>query len=162
MLTQWSQSKECQNCKLLFPVQKMIQGSILARLCDECSLKQRDTRSSVLAAIVPKPSQNQPPEQKLEGQGKGQTGVKDDGGKLMWHLLPWKAVGALVSVLTFGAKKYSPNGWKAVPNAKDRYLAAALRHVSAHATGEKVDPESGLSHLSHAMCNIAFLIELED
>jgi hypothetical protein len=96
------------------------------------------------------------------GTGKGQGGVKDDGGKLMWNLLPWKATQGLIKVLTFGAKKYAPDGWRTVPNAKERYQAALLRHLCSINAGEKVDPESGLRHIDHIMCNAAFLAELED
>lgn len=94
--------------------------------------------------------------------GKGTGGVKDDNGKAMWNLLPWKAINGLVTVLTFGARKYSPNGWRSVPNGRDRYLSALLRHIYALQTGELVDKESGLRHIDHAMCNVAFLAELED
>jgi hypothetical protein len=90
------------------------------------------------------------------------AGVKDDASKPMWHLLPWKAITGLVSVLTFGASKYSPNGWRTVPNGRDRYLAALLRHLSAMQMGEEVDPESGLRHIDHVLCNAAFLAELGD
>jgi hypothetical protein len=95
-------------------------------------------------------------------QGKGAAGLKDDGGKLMWNLLPWKAAEGLVRVLTFGAKKYSPNGWRTVPNAKERYQAALLRHLRALNAGETLDSESGLRHVDHLLCNAAFLAELED
>lgn len=97
-----------------------------------------------------------------ESQGKGKGGVKDDGGKARWDLLPWKALNGLVSVLTFGARKYSPNGWRSVPEAKQRYQAALLRHLYALNNGEKVDPESGLRHIDHLLCNATFLAELED
>jgi hypothetical protein len=96
------------------------------------------------------------------GIGRGVGGVKDDGGKLMWNLLPWKATQGLIKVLTFGAKKYAPNGWRTVPNAKERYQAALLRHLCSINAGEKTDPESGLRHIDHIMCNAAFLAELED
>ena len=76
--------------------------------------------------------------------------------------MPWKALNGLIGILTFGAKKYSPNGWRAVPNAKERYTAALLRHLYAIQMGEKVDPESGLRHVDHMLCNAAFLSELED
>jgi hypothetical protein len=75
----------------------------------------------------------------------------------MWDLLPLEITEETVKVLTFGAKKYSPGGWKTVPDAKDRYFAAALRHLTAYQSGEKTDPESGLSHLAHAACCIMFL-----
>jgi hypothetical protein len=91
-----------------------------------------------------------------------QLGFKDDGGKLRYDLLPWKAIKGLVQVLTFGARKYSPNGWRLVPSAEERYLAAAMRHIAARAGGEKVDPESGLRHIDHILTNVAFLAELED
>lgn len=41
--------------------------------------------------------------------------------------------------------------------AKHRLLGAALRHVLSDMTGEELDPESGLSHLGHAMCNLAMI-----
>jgi hypothetical protein len=106
---------------------------------------------------------SQQPEQPISAsQGKGRVGVKDDGGKLMWSLLPWKALQGLVKVLTFGAKKYSPEGWRTVPDAKARYTAALLRHLYALNVGEKIDSESGLRHIDHLLCNAAFLAELED
>lgn len=80
----------------------------------------------------------------------------------MWNLLPWKAVTGLIKVLTFGARKYAPNGWRSVPDASERYLAAALRHLAARAAEEKYDQESGLRHVDMAFCNLAFLAELED
>ena len=84
---------------------------------------------------------------------------KDDQGKQRWDLLPLGAVADLVRVLTFGATKYGPHSWRHVPNAQDRYYAAALRHLVAWRQGEEFDAESGLPHLAHAMCNLVFLLE---
>lgn len=89
-------------------------------------------------------------------------GVKFDGTKPDWALLPFTAVSEVVDVLTFGATKYSPDNWKKVKDAKRRYLAAAFRHIVAHARGEKKDSESGFSHLSHAVCCLLFILELGD
>ena len=36
-------------------------------------------------------------------------------------------------------------------------LACALRHLAAFQRGEDLDPESGLPHLAHAMCNLRML-----
>lgn len=88
------------------------------------------------------------------------TGEKHDQGKLRFDLVPPHAERALAAVLTFGAEKYEPNGWREVPDAVPRYEAAALRHLNAYRTGEKFDPESGLPHLAHAMCCLVFLLEL--
>jgi hypothetical protein len=88
-------------------------------------------------------------------------GQKFDGDKLRWDLLPIECIEDLVKVLTMGAKKYAPNNWQLVDNAQERYYAAVLRHLSAWRQGEQVDPESGLSHLAHIMCNVTFLLWFE-
>lgn len=85
-------------------------------------------------------------------------GLKFDSGKLMYDLIPPEAETALARVLTFGANKYTRNGWQTVPNAVERYEAALMRHLNAHRRGELFDPESGLTHLEHALCNLAFLV----
>tara|TARA_R110002153_G_scaffold249071_1_gene405326 strand:+ start:4492 stop:5250 length:759 start_codon:yes stop_codon:yes gene_type:complete len=63
---------------------------------------------------------------------------------------------ALAKVLTFGASKYKPNNWKECSDT-GRYLAAAHRHLNAIITGEDYDPETGLPHLDHMLCNLMFL-----
>lgn len=88
-------------------------------------------------------------------------GLKFDNDKLRWDLLPIDCVEDVVKILTFGAKKYSANNWQNVEDGENRYYAALMRHLAASRMGEKTDPESGLSHLSHAMCNIVFLLWLE-
>ena len=83
-------------------------------------------------------------------------GMKNDDGKLMWDLLPWDAVEKIVEIMTYGAKKYAPNNWQKVK--ANRYYAAMFRHLVAELKGEDCDQESGLLHLSHAACNILFLL----
>lgn len=85
---------------------------------------------------------------------------KHDDGKLMWDLLPLEMVKPIVEVLTFGAKKYSPNSWQLVKEGKKRYYAAMMRHISDWQSGEFFDQESGLPHLAHAACNMIFLLWL--
>lgn len=84
---------------------------------------------------------------------------KFDGGKAMWDLLPWDAVEEIVQILTFGATKYGAYSWKEVDGARDRYMAALMRHVKAWYAGEEFDPESGQHHLAHAGCNLLFLLQ---
>jgi hypothetical protein len=86
------------------------------------------------------------------------TGRKDDNGKRRWDLIPWIELGEIVDILTFGAQKYDPENWKHVKDAKNRYFAAAMRHITAWWNGEKKDPESGQSHLAHAVCCLMFLM----
>ncbi|MEN6550212.1 MAG: dATP/dGTP diphosphohydrolase domain-containing protein [Armatimonadia bacterium] len=85
------------------------------------------------------------------------VGKKYDAGKDRWDLLPLGPVEDVVKILTFGAQKYGPNNWQKLEDAENRYFAAALRHLAAWRRGEKCDPESGLPHLAHAMCNLTFL-----
>lgn len=86
-------------------------------------------------------------------------GRKFDGGKLEYGLLPPKALEETVKVLTFGAQKYERDNWQHVDDAKRRYFDALQRHVWAWKQGEKIDPESGIHHLGHAMCCLMFLFE---
>jgi hypothetical protein len=86
-------------------------------------------------------------------------GAKHDDGKLKLGLIPPAALLALGRVLTHGANKYSPKNYKNVEGY--RYLDAALRHIVAFMDGERIDPDSGLSHLDHLLANIAFLVEFE-
>ncbi len=57
-------------------------------------------------------------------------------------------------VYTFGASKYGRDNWKLGTDYHEFY-ASALRHLFAFWGGEDIDPESGLSHLVHALWNIA-------
>ena len=89
------------------------------------------------------------------------SGTKNDQGKLRWDLLPFGSVREIVKVLTYGARKYSPDNWKSVPNPRNRYFAATMRHLDAWWEGEKVDDETGYSHLAHAGCCLLFLLYFE-
>jgi len=86
------------------------------------------------------------------------AGRKFDGGKARWSLLPIGPIREVIEILTFGAEKYEDDNWKRVPEGKTRYYDAAMRHITAWQDGEKRDPESGKSHLAHAICNIIFLL----
>lgn len=88
-------------------------------------------------------------------------GMKYDKDKPRWDLLPFKGLAGVVDVLTHGAKKYTPENWRKVEGWEWRYLGAALRHLSAWKGGEKIDPESGLPHLAHAVCCLLFMLELD-
>jgi len=87
--------------------------------------------------------------------------MKFDSGKLRYGLIPPVVTKELAKVLTYGAKKYKPNNWQEVDSV-DRYIDALYRHLEAWRAGDKIDEESGLSHLSHALTNISFLLYFED
>ena len=92
-------------------------------------------------------------------------GMKDDSGKNRVALVLGgfaSALLALSKVGTFGANKYTPNGWKTVANGEERYEDAMLRHWLAHKSGEEKDPESHLSHLSHFAWNALAILTLKE
>ena len=89
-------------------------------------------------------------------------GVKFDGEKLRYDLIPWQALEEAAKVLTHGAKKYAPGNWKKVPDAKNRYYAALMRHLQEVRKGNLIDDDSGYSHLAHVLCNAMFLVYLYD
>jgi len=101
------------------------------------------------------------PEEKSAEQTSVGIGMKYDGDKPMYNLLPSNAINSMAQVLTFGAKKYAPNSWQSVPDGLERYRAALLRHTFAIQRGEYLDSESGLPHSAHALCCAAFINELE-
>lgn len=89
------------------------------------------------------------------------VGRKYDQEKNRLDLIEPEFIESVGKVLTFGAQKYEPNNWQGVEDAEDRYYAAAMRHLIAYRKGEKIDPESGLSHLEHLACNVMFLLHFE-
>lgn len=90
-------------------------------------------------------------------------GAKLDHGKPRHGLVLGAFAGALTEVAkvgTFGANKYSDNGWLSVPNGLARYTDAMLRHHFAEAGGEELDEDSGLRHAAHRAWNALAVLEL--
>lgn len=87
-------------------------------------------------------------------------GRKNDKGKDPWDLAPWDAFRAIVHVLRYGAEKYAPRNWEN-GMAWSRLFAATQRHLTAWWEGDPADKDTGLSHLAHAGCCVAFLIAYE-
>jgi len=86
-------------------------------------------------------------------------GIKYDTDKIQYDLIDPHALEDMAKVLTLGAIKYDRYNWKNVE--EHRYVSATMRHFEAYRKGELCDPESGLSHLAHAMVNLMFLYCLE-
>jgi len=89
------------------------------------------------------------------------TGIKYDGSKPDMYLLPPLATLEVGKVLTYGAKKYSPDNWRKLDLLQERYTSAAMRHLLAHMSGEANDEETDMSHLAHAICCLLFKLEDE-
>lgn len=73
-------------------------------------------------------------------------------------LLPAGAINEVAKVFTFGASKYGDHNWRS-GLTWTRLSSAVLRHIFAWLGGETNDPESGLNHLSHAICSLLMLLE---
>lgn len=87
--------------------------------------------------------------------------IKFDAGKLRLSLVPTGIMAAIARVREYGVQKYGDSdNWKRVE--PERYRDAMLRHTAAYLDdNNSVDAESGLPHLWHTACNIAFLIALD-
>lgn len=84
-------------------------------------------------------------------------GEKFDTAKPDMSLLDPYAMEQVSAVMTFGAAKYAAFNWTRGIRYR-RLIAAALRHVFAFMRGEDNDPESGLSHIAHAVCCLMMLL----
>lgn len=86
------------------------------------------------------------------------TFAKNDKGKPTYELIPFDLLDDVNKVLQHGQKIYGTNNWQKTEGFKlSRCYNALLRHMFAWWRGEDIDPESGISHLAHAMCNLLFL-----
>ena len=87
--------------------------------------------------------------------------AKADAGKVRLTLVPRKIIWYIGKIREYGNKKYGdPENWRKVDI--QRYRDAAYRHWLAYLDDPHgVDKESGLPHLWHVACNIAFLCEME-
>lgn len=87
--------------------------------------------------------------------------AKADTGKPRPTLVPVSLIRAVTAVREYGTAKYhDPENWRTVE--PKRYRDALYRHWLAYLDNPHgVDAESGLPHLWHVACNVAFLIEME-
>ncbi len=89
-----------------------------------------------------------------------QGGTKFDTNKVPMHLLSTVALIEVSKALDFGRQRYGEHNWRGGLKFS-RLLGAALRHIFAYLGGESKDPDSGLSHIAHAVTTLMFLLEFE-
>lgn len=87
--------------------------------------------------------------------------IKADAGKRQLTLVPTQIIRDIAECREYGVAKYGAReSWKDVEI--QRYRDAMFRHMLAYIDDpDGVDEESGISHLKHLACNVAFLCELE-
>ena len=88
--------------------------------------------------------------------------MKDDKNKPDYTLVPVAILDAIEKVREYGTGKYEDReNWKSVSPV--RYWRAFLRHTRACWDDPyKIDAESGLPHLWHIACNLAFILEMQE
>lgn len=88
--------------------------------------------------------------------------AKADAGKPHLTKVPRQIIWDIAKVRDYGFTKYGEQAdhWDDVE--VQRYRDAAFRHFLRYLDNPKgTDEESGLTHLAHLACNIAFLCEME-
>lgn len=70
-----------------------------------------------------------------------------------------RAILEVAKVGTYGAGKYTDNGWMEVVDGEARYKDAMLRHYLASSEHD-IDAESGLPHLAHMAWDALAALEL--
>lgn len=97
------------------------------------------------------------------GKKPNEAGAKLDAGKNRLGLVLCgfaRALQEVGKVGTYGANKYTDNGWMEVPDGERRYTDAMLRHLLHEATGEEHDPETWLHHAAHCCWNALARLDL--
>lgn len=142
---------------------------------EECSKTKRCSGNHMFSIDIPPPAATRgggiSPEyfRKLEaekdpnGKNPHEAGAKLDAGKRRDGLVLLgfsRALAAVSTVGTYGANKYTDNGWMSVPNGVNRYTDALLRHILSEASGELTDKDTGLLHAAHAAWNALARLDL--
>lgn len=99
-----------------------------------------------------------------DGLEQHEAGAKLDAGKNRLGLVLGgfsSALQAVGEVGTFGANKYTDNGWKSVSDGEVRYTDAMLRHQLKELSGESADPDSQMLHAAHTAWNALARLELQ-
>ena len=91
--------------------------------------------------------------------------AKADAGKARLTLVPRRILWAIAAVRQYGVEVKYPetgvDGWRTI--GKERIRDAMYRHLLRYLDDpDGVDEESGLPHLWHLACNVAFLCEIEE
>ena len=78
-------------------------------------------------------------------------------GKSQIHKVPLELLEGVAEVLEYGSQKYEDYNWTHGTNWSE-FTGSAARHLWKWFWLEDNDTESGLHHLKHVACNIAFLL----
>jgi len=131
------------------------------RECVTCGARYTDSEADEFKDICPNCGSTNTVAM-LAGEGKPLDVCKKEladrfnAGKTQWSMVDFKSMEDMVRVLEFGVNKYSRDNWKKGLKTTE-IVDSMLRHIYAYLDGEDVDPESGINHTGHIMCNAMFL-----
>jgi hypothetical protein len=78
-------------------------------------------------------------------------------GKAAWSRMLWADLRDVRQAMDFGDAKSAPHSWQQIPDARQFFFDAAMRHLIAMQTGEEHDRETGLPHVAHAIASLLYL-----
>ena len=156
--------------------ERLTSGFCVGIPCKACPIRRHRGKMSCREYVLNNPNtaarlmgyeviEGDAPTPECDSQGvafdRADQSVKTDAGKIRPTLVPPALIEAVAAVREYGCSKYhDPDNWRRVE--PQRYRDALYRHWLAYLKNpEACDPESGLPHLWHLACNVAFLIELE-
>lgn len=86
--------------------------------------------------------------------------AKFDENKPPLALIPSEALIEIAKVFAFGAEKYGVNNWRKDGHCTSwsRTYSSIQRHLTAWHSGEDIDQESGMSHITHATTQLIILM----
>jgi len=94
----------------------------------------------------------------MTGDDDDSKGIKYDGDKIRYELIPADALHEIAKLYTLGAKKYGDDNWLKGLSWR-RVYGAMMRHAWAWMRGEDNDPEDGQPHMaSVAWCALTLLV----
>lgn len=76
-----------------------------------------------------------------------------------FDLIPWYAIREASHILDMGLSKHGFETWKQIDSRT--HLDCAMSHIGYWMDGQKLDNESGRSHLQHAFIRILFALANE-
>ncbi|MEM9341755.1 MAG: dATP/dGTP diphosphohydrolase domain-containing protein [Pseudomonadota bacterium] len=87
------------------------------------------------------------------------TNPKDAVGtkKPQFSTVPMNVVQEVGAGMLEGARKYGRHNYRASGVRASVYFDATMRHLTSWWEGEDVDPDSGLSHITKALCSLVVL-----
>ena len=147
----YCRGKECRNCPLYYK-----NRGTKPWLCDVFAMENPDEAARLIGYEIIEDDCDQ-------AATDSNHEAKSDGGKPRPSLVPPALIDGVMRIREFGTARYGdPDNWRNVD--AERYHNALLRHILAMWEDWKaVDPDSGMPHLWHAACNIAFLMQyMED